>query len=402
MNDILKGKKILIGVTGGIAAYKIVLLTRLFKKQKAEVQIIMTEAAKQFITPVTLATLSENPVLTQYANEETGEWNSHVKLGLWADLMIIAPATANTMAKMANGLCDNLLMATYLSARCPVMVAPAMDLDMFVHPSTTRNIQTLTSYGHLIVDAEEGELASGLVGKGRMAEPEHILEAVVDFFQPNEKLPLYGKKAIVTAGPTREKIDPVRYITNGSTGKMGYAIAEELRNQGAEVTIISGPVALSPPSSVNIVSILSAQEMFDAVNQEFEHSDIAVFTAAVADYTPSTVSDVKVKKKEGNLQIDMKRTFDIAKTMGEKKSKNQVTVGFALETDNELENAKGKLIKKNVDFVVLNSLREKGAGFGHDTNKVSIVSEGNVKELPLMSKKEVAKAIVKNIINKFQ
>lgn len=398
MNTMLSGKKILIGITGGIAAYKIVLLTRLLKKQKAEVQIIMTEAAKQFITPVTLSTLSENPVLTQYANEETGEWNSHVKLGIWADLMIIAPATANTMAKMANGLCDNLLMATYLSARCPVMIAPAMDLDMFIHPSTTRNISTLCSYGHIIIDAEEGELASGLVGKGRMAEPEHIIDAVKDFFTPKENLPLFGKKAIVTAGPTKEKIDPVRFITNGSTGKMGYAIAEELYNQGAEVTIISGPVQITPPQGVKVINIDSAQEMYEAVNQTFTSSEIAVFTAAVADYTPLIVADSKIKKQEGNLKIEMKRTFDIAKTMGERKKENQVTVGFALETDNELENAKGKLIKKNVDFVVLNSLREKGAGFGHDTNKVTIVSKDSVEELPLMSKTDVAKKIVASII----
>ncbi|KXX72584.1 bifunctional phosphopantothenoylcysteine decarboxylase/phosphopantothenate--cysteine ligase CoaBC [Flammeovirga sp. SJP92] len=400
MDSILKGKKILIGVTGGIAAYKIALLTRLLKKQKAEVQIIMTEASKQFITPVTLSTLSENPVLTHYANEETGEWNSHVKLGLWADLMIIAPATANTMAKMANGMCDNLLMATYLSARCPVMIAPAMDLDMFIHPSTTRNINTLTSYGHIIVDAEEGELASGLVGKGRMAEPEHIIDAVQAFFQPKEDLPLYGKKAIVTAGPTREKIDPVRYITNGSTGKMGYAIAEELRNQGAEVTIISGPVLLPPPASVEVTKVLSAQEMYEAVDARFETTDICIFTAAVADYTPTQVSDSKIKKEEGNLQVDMRRTFDIAKTMGEKKKEGQITVGFALETDNELENAKAKLKRKNVDFVVLNSLNDKGAGFGHDTNKVSIVANEGVSDFPLMTKKEVAATVVKNIIER--
>ncbi|NME71648.1 bifunctional phosphopantothenoylcysteine decarboxylase/phosphopantothenate--cysteine ligase CoaBC [Flammeovirga aprica] len=400
MDSILKGKKILIGVTGGIAAYKIALLTRLLKKQKAEVQIIMTEAAKQFITPVTLSTLSENPVLTHYANEETGEWNSHVKLGLWADLMIIAPATANTMAKMANGMCDNLLMATYLSARCPVMIAPAMDLDMFIHPSTTRNINTLTSYGHVIVDAEEGELASGLVGKGRMAEPEHIVEAVENFFKPKSDLPLYGKKAVVTAGPTRERIDPVRYITNGSTGKMGYAIAEELRDQGAEVTIVSGPVLLSPPTSVEVDNVLSAQQMYEAVDKRFEETDICIFTAAVADYTPSTVATSKIKKEEGNLQIDMKRTFDIAKTMGEKKKEGQVTVGFALETDNELENAKAKLVRKNVDFVVLNSLNDKGAGFGHDTNKVSIVAKDTVTELPLMTKKEVATTVVQNIIER--
>ncbi|WP_044204844.1 bifunctional phosphopantothenoylcysteine decarboxylase/phosphopantothenate--cysteine ligase CoaBC [Flammeovirga sp. OC4] len=401
MDSILKGKKILIGVTGGIAAYKIALLTRLLKKQKAEVQIIMTEAAKQFITPVTLSTLSENPVLTHYANEETGEWNSHVKLGLWADLMIIAPATANTMAKMANGMCDNLLMATYLSARCPVMIAPAMDLDMFIHPSTTRNINTLTSYGHIIVDAEEGELASGLVGKGRMAEPEHIIDAVQDFFQPKEDLPLYGKKAIVTAGPTRERIDPVRYITNGSTGKMGYAIAEELRNQGADVTIVSGPVLLPAPTGVEVVSVLSAQEMYEAVDERFEDADISIFTAAVADYTPAEVSNSKIKKEEGNLQIDMKRTFDIAKTMGEKKKEGQVTVGFALETDNELDNAKAKLIRKNVDFVVLNSLNDKGAGFGHDTNKVSLVAKEGVTDLPLMTKKEVATTVVQNILERF-
>ncbi|MBD0404268.1 bifunctional phosphopantothenoylcysteine decarboxylase/phosphopantothenate--cysteine ligase CoaBC [Flammeovirga sp. EKP202] len=401
MDSILKGKKILIGVTGGIAAYKIALLTRLLKKQKAEVQIIMTEAAKQFITPVTLSTLSENPVLTHYANEETGEWNSHVKLGLWADLMIIAPATANTMAKMANGMCDNLLMATYLSARCPVMIAPAMDLDMFIHPSTTRNINTLTSYGHIIVDAEEGELASGLVGKGRMAEPEHIIDAVQDFFQPKEDLPLYGKKAIVTAGPTRERIDPVRYITNGSTGKMGYAIAEELRNQGADVTIVSGPVLLPAPTAVKVVNVLSAQEMYEAVEERFENADISIFTAAVADYTPAEVSNSKIKKEEGNLQIDMKRTFDIAKTMGEKKKEGQVTVGFALETDNELDNAKAKLIRKNVDFVVLNSLNDKGAGFGHDTNKVSLVAKEGVTDLPLMTKKEVATTVVQNIIERF-
>ncbi|ANQ47752.1 bifunctional phosphopantothenoylcysteine decarboxylase/phosphopantothenate--cysteine ligase CoaBC [Flammeovirga sp. MY04] len=400
MSDKLKGKKILIGVTGGIAAYKIALLVRLLKKQKAEVQVLMTEAAKQFITPVTLSTLSENPVLSTYANEETGEWNSHVKLGLWADLMIIAPATANTMAKMANGMCDNLLMATYLSARCPVMIAPAMDLDMFLHPSTTRNIDTLTSYGHVIVDAEEGELASGLVGKGRMAEPEHIVEAIENFFTPSESLPLYGKKAVITAGPTKERIDPVRFITNGSTGKMGYAIAEELKNQGAEVTLISGPVLLNPSNRIIKIDVESAEEMYHQVDQHFDDADICIFTAAVADYTPSEVSDSKIKKKEGDLAINMKRTTDIAKTMGLRKKPHQITVGFALETDNELEHAKAKLTKKNVDFVVLNSLKEKGAGFGHDTNKVYIVSEKDVKELPLLSKTEVATHIVEEIIDR--
>ncbi|OHX68349.1 bifunctional phosphopantothenoylcysteine decarboxylase/phosphopantothenate--cysteine ligase CoaBC [Flammeovirga pacifica] len=400
MSDKLKGKKILIGVTGGIAAYKIALLVRLLKKQKAEVQVIMTEASKQFITPVTLSTLSENPVLSTYANEETGEWNSHVKLGLWADLMIIAPATANTMAKMANGMCDNLLMATYLSARCPVMVAPAMDLDMYLHPSTTKNIDLLTSYGHIIVDAEEGELASGLIGKGRMAEPEHIIEAIENFFTPAENLPLYGKKALITAGPTKERIDPVRFITNGSTGKMGYAIAEELKKQGAEVTLISGPVLLQPSPQINKIDVESAEDMYQAVDQHFDEADISIFTAAVADYTPSVVSDSKIKKKEGDLAISMKRTIDIAKTMGQRKKANQITVGFALETDNELEYAKAKLIKKNVDFVVLNSLKEKGAGFGHDTNKVYIVSEKETKELPLLSKVEVATHIVNEIIER--
>ncbi|PWJ42814.1 bifunctional phosphopantothenoylcysteine decarboxylase/phosphopantothenate--cysteine ligase CoaBC [Sediminitomix flava] len=395
----LKGKKILLGVTGSIAAYKAALLVRLLKKEGAEVQVLITEAAKEFITPLTLSTLSENPVLSDFTKGKTGEWNSHVKLGLWADLMVIAPASAQTMAKMTSGLCDNLLTAVYLSARCPVMVAPAMDLDMYLHPSTTRNINTLVEYGHHIIEAEEGELASGLVGKGRMAEPEHILTHIQDFFRP--KGALKGKKVVLTAGPTKEFIDPVRYLTNASSGKMGYAIAQEFINAGAEVTLISGPVELTPPAQLGqFVAVNTAEEMYEQTKKYFLESDIAVFTAAVADYSPEVAEEQKIKKTGDTMSLQLRKTKDIAKEMGILKKPHQITIGFALETNDELENASAKLEKKNFDFVVLNSLQDKGAGFGHDTNKITIVETEGKTTFGLKSKKEVAKDIVNHLISK--
>ncbi|WP_345368450.1 bifunctional phosphopantothenoylcysteine decarboxylase/phosphopantothenate--cysteine ligase CoaBC [Algivirga pacifica] len=388
----LKGKKIIIGVTASIAAYKAALLVRLLKKEGAEVKVIMTEAAQEFITPLTLATLSENPVVSAFVKGPTGEWNNHVDLGLWADVMIIAPATANTMAKMVTGVCDNLLQAVYLSARCPVFFCPAMDLDMFVHPSTQHNISVLQSYGNKLIDAEEGTLASGLEGKGRMAEPEHIVQELKDFFAP--ALSLLGKKVLLTAGPTREYIDPVRYITNGSTGKMGYALANAFAAKGAEVTIVSGPTQQVASQNVRVIPVQTAEEMYASVEEHFDGTDIAVFTAAVADYTPAEVSNTKIKKQEGDMAIAMKRTKDIAKEMGLKKQPQQFTVGFALETDQEEQNAQGKLTRKNFDFIVLNSLRDKGAGFGHDTNQITIFDHQQKYPFPLKSKKEVAEDIV--------
>lgn len=401
----LKGKKILLAISGSIAAYKSALLTRLLVKEDAEVKIIMTEAAKTFITPLTLATLSKNPVLSDFVKDETGTWNNHVDLGLWADAMVIAPASANTLAKCAQGLCDNLLQATYLSARCPVFFAPAMDLDMYQHPSTQHNIKLLKSFDNKVIPSEHGELASGLIGQGRMAEPEHIVKYLNDFFTSNLAKPLIGKKAIVTAGPTYEAIDPVRYIGNHSTGKMGYAIAESLGEQGAEVTLVSGPskLELSHPN-VKVVRVTSAQQMYEATRQHFDEASIVVLAAAVADFTPKTVADQKIKKKEGQegVQLELTRTVDIAQTLGEIKRNDQVITGFAMETQNELANAQGKLERKNFDMIVLNSLNEKGAGFGHDTNKVTIIERGKevVNQLPLKSKKEVAYDIVKFIEEK--
>lgn len=401
----LKGKKILLAISGSIAAYKSALLTRLLVKEGAEVKIIMTEAAQDFITPLTLSTLSKNPVLSDFVKDKTGMWNNHVDLGLWADVMIVAPATANVLAKCAQGICDSLLQATYLSARCPVLFAPAMDLDMYQHPSTQNNLKLLQSFGNTIIPSEHGELASGLVGQGRMAEPENIVAFLAAMFTPVQ--PLAGIKAIVTAGPTYEAIDPVRYIGNHSTGKMGYAIAESLADQGAEVTLVSGPSKLSlEHPRVNLVKVRSAQQMFEATQAQFEEARIVVLAAAVADFTPKTVADQKIKKKEGQegMQIELVRTVDIAQTLGGVKKDNQVITGFAMETQDELVNAKRKLEKKNFDMIVLNSLNEKGAGFGHDTNKVTIIERGKdaVNQLPLKSKKEVAADIADLITQKIK
>ncbi|MCH5330360.1 MAG: bifunctional phosphopantothenoylcysteine decarboxylase/phosphopantothenate--cysteine ligase CoaBC [Alistipes sp.] len=393
----LEGKHILLGITGSIAAYKAAVLCRMFKSAGAEVKVLMTPAAKAFITPLTMATLSKNPIAVEFYNPENGDWHSHISLGEWADLYIIAPATANTLAKMAAGIADNLLLTTYLSARCPVAVAPAMDCDMFAHTATQANIATLKERGVLILESPEGELASGLHGKGRMAEPEAIAAAVGEMFAAAEKKKsLQGKHFIVTAGATCEAIDPVRFITNGSTGKMGYAIAEELAARGARTTLISGPTALAAPCGTQRIDVMSAEEMYRASIEAFADADGAVMCAAVADYTPAEVSPVKIKKGEGDLVMRFTRTHDIAAELGKIKG-GRLLAGFALESDNETANAEKKLHSKNFDFIVLNSLRDAGAGFGHDTNKITIIDRSSHEELPLMSKRNAAAAIVDKI-----
>lgn len=394
----LKGKHIVLGITGGIAAYKSASLVRLFVKAGAEVQVIMTPNAKEFITPVTLSTLSGKPVISEFFTANTGEWHSHVDLGLWADAMVIAPATASTIAKMACGVADNMLVTTYLSAKAPVFIAPAMDLDMMRHPSTVRNLELLRSYGNHIIEPAEGELASHLVGKGRMEEPENIVKALKSFFE--NKLPLKGKKILVTAGPTYEKIDPVRFIGNYSSGKMGYAIADCAADRGAEVTIVSGPVAIEPSNkSVSVIPVESAREMLDACQNIFPQCDIAIMTAAVADYAPAEVLDKKIKREKSNIDhIDLVKNPDIAATLGSKKSDRQILVGFALETDNEIDNATDKLTRKRLDMIVMNSLRVPGAGFRTDTNQVSICYPNGVrKEYPLKTKTKVAEDIINAI-----
>ncbi|MDO5487166.1 MAG: bifunctional phosphopantothenoylcysteine decarboxylase/phosphopantothenate--cysteine ligase CoaBC [Rikenellaceae bacterium] len=391
----LKGKHIILGITGSIAAYKSAVLCRLLVSAGAEVKVVMTPLAKQFITPLTMATLSQNPILVDFFNPENGEWNSHVKLGEWADLYLIAPATANTMAKMATGVADNLLLTTYLSARCPVAVAPAMDLDMYAHTATQRNMEQLERDGVHIIEPGSGFLASGLSGKGRMAEPQDIVEAVKALFGEKKKS-LEGKHFIVTAGATIEPIDPVRFISNHSSGKMGYAVAEALAERGARVTLVSGRTALDAPKGVERVDVLSAEEMYEACVERFGASDGAVMCAAVADYTPRSVADEKLKKSDDDLSIELKRTKDIAATLGAEKG-DRVLVGFAMETQNEMENAQSKLKRKNFDFIVLNSLREAGAGFRGDTNVVTLIDEAGAEELPLMSKRDVADRIVDKI-----
>ena len=372
------------------------MLCRLLVKEGAEVRVIMTPLAKQFITPLTMATLSKHPILVEFFNPENGEWNSHVSLGEWADMLLIAPATANTMAKMTTGIADNLLLTTYLSARSKVAIAPAMDLDMYAHITTQQNLKTLAERGVAIIEPGAGELASGLVGKGRMAEPEEIVEQVKAIFAAECKQTLAGKRYIVTAGATIEPIDPVRYITNHSTGKMGYAIAEELALRGAEVKLISGRTTLPVPAGVERIDTLTAEDMYNASVREWAEADGAVMCAAVADYTPKSVADRKLKKSDDDLKIELRRTKDIAKELGENKG-NRTLVGFALETDNEEANAEGKLQRKNLDFVVLNSLRDKGAGFAGDTNKITIIDHNGREEHPLMSKRDTAKVIVDKI-----
>ncbi len=397
----LRGKKILLGVCGSIAAYKSALLTRLLVKEGAEVKIIMTEAASHFITPLTLSTLSKNPVLLDFYKKETGEWESHVDLGLWADLFLIAPLSANTMASFATGICNNLITAVYLSARCPVMLAPAMDVDMFQHTATRQNLQKLLSYGNHVLESGYGELASGLTGEGRMLEPEQILEKVQLLFQQDH--PLAGIKALVTAGPTHEAIDPVRYLGNHSSGKMGFALAEELARAGTEVDLVSGPVNLTPQhAKIRLHRVTSADEMFIKCQQIYPQVQLSVFAAAVADYKPAKQFEQKLKKGMENLAIALQQNKDIAATLGATKRTDQKNIGFALETENELDNAFVKLKKKNFDLVVLNSLQDAGAGFSHDTNKIKIIDKNNkIKDFELKDKYSVAKDIVNEIIGLF-
>lgn len=396
--SVLQGKKILLGVSGGIAAYKTASLVRLFIKSGAEVQVVMTPSAKDFVTPLTLGTLSKREVFSAFyePDDENAKWNNHVELALWADFMVIAPATANTISKMANGGCDNLLMAVYLSAKCKVYFAPAMDLDMYKHESTHINFDKLKSFGNVMIPAESGELASGLSGEGRMAEPENILMFIENDIL--ESLPLKGKKALVTAGPTYEPIDPVRFIGNHSSGKMGFDIAKALADKGAEVILVSGPTHLSIQHSyINLVRVISAQEMYDACHKEFPHVDIMVASAAVADYRPKHVAAQKIKKAEDTLVLELEKNKDILASLGNSK-KNQFLVGFALETQNEIEHAQQKIQKKNLDLIVLNSLNDKGAGFGGTTNKVTFIDKDfNIEEFPLKSKEEVALDIVNKI-----
>jgi phosphopantothenoylcysteine decarboxylase / phosphopantothenate---cysteine ligase len=393
----MKGKRILLGITGGIAAYKIAFLIRLLKKEEAEVKCIMTPASCDFISPLTLATLSENPVAIDFWNQQNGEWTNHVDLGMWADTFVIAPLTANTLAKMANGYCDNLLTATYLSAKCPVIVAPAMDLDMYAHATTEENLLKLEQIGVQIIPAEEGELASGLVGKGRLAEPENIVKVLKNYFKVNKRF--VNQEVLITAGPTYEKIDPVRFIGNHSSGKMGYKIASTFLEQGAKVTLISGPTneKLAHPN-LKLISVETALEMFDAVKNNWKKANIGVFAAAVADYRPISTFSEKIKKLTDEMTIKLVKNPDILAWAGENKSDQQLLIGFALETQNELKNAQVKLKKKNLDFIVLNSLNNKGAGFKHETNQIQIFDKNNkLISFELKNKKEVANDIVSTI-----
>ena len=398
--SILSGKKVLLGITAGIAAYKTASLVRLFIKSGAEVKVVMTPAAKDFITPLTLSTLSKHPVYSSFTNEDDDNavWNNHVDLGLWADLFVIAPATANTLSKMSNGTSDNMLLATYLSAKCPVYFAPAMDLDMYKHPSTLESFKKLNAFGNIMIPATSGELASGLVGEGRMAEPEDI----VSFIEKDilGKLPLRGKTVLITAGPTYEAIDPVRFIGNHSSGKMGFEIAKAAANMGAEVILVTGPTHQSVAHGlISVKPVVSAQSMYDEVHKHFETSDIAILSAAVADFKPKEVASQKIKKKTNTLTLELEKTKDILASLGKIKN-NQYLVGFALETNNELENAKGKLKRKNLNLIVLNSLNDKGAGFKTDTNKVTFIDDKeNVSEFQLKSKSEVASDLLNKIIS---
>ncbi len=400
--SVLNGKNVLLGVSGGIAAYKTASLVRLLIKAGAHVQVVMTPASLDFVTPLTLSTLSKNPVYSTFYNEEDANatWNNHVELALWADYMLIAPATANTLSKMASGICDNLLMATYLSAKCPVYFAPAMDLDMYIHPTTKINFDKLFTFGNTMIPAESGELASGLSGEGRMAEPENIIQFIEKDLE--SKLPLKGKKVLITAGPTYEAIDPVRFIGNHSSGKMGFDIATAAANLGAEVVLVSGPTHLQMKHSlVNLIRVTSADEMYEACHQYFSTSDVAIAAAAVADYKPKNVAPQKIKKTETTFTIELEKNKDILLSLGQIK-KHQFLIGFALETENEIENAKIKIEKKNLDLIVLNSLNDKGAGFGKPTNKVTFIDKDfNIFENPLKSKELVAEDIVNLIVKKY-
>ena len=394
----LENKKIIIGITGGIAAYKINYLVRDFVKAGAEVRIVMTKPTEDFVSPLTLSTLSRNKVYTDFYDENK-TWNNHVELALWADVMLIAPCTANTLAKIANGICDNFLMAVYMSAKCPVFIAPAMDLDMYAHPAVTRNLNIIESFGHKIIPAEYGELASGLIGQGRLAEPETIFRTVGNEFTDTDAA-FAGKKILITAGPTYENIDPVRFIGNHSSGKMGFDLAKEAAKRGAEVTLISGPSSQkTDDKNIKVYRVTSAQEMFDEVFKHYENTDIAIMSAAVADYTPKVKATEKIKKNEQELTIELIKNKDILRTMGEKKT-HQFLVGFALETQNEEENAKGKLVKKNLDMIVLNSLRDEGAGFANATNKIKIFTPTDEQSFTLKSKEEVACDILNFIAQK--
>ena len=389
----MKGKKIVLGITGSIAAYKAAVLTRLLIKKGAEVQIVITPAGKEFITPITLSALTSKPVISEFFSQRDGTWHSHVDLGLWADAMLIAPATASTIGKMAHGIADNMLITTYLSMKAPVFVAPAMDLDMFAHPATQHNLDILRSYGNHIIEPTAGELASHLVGKGRMEEPENIVAALESFFQKNSSMA--GKKILITAGPTYEKIDPVRFIGNNSSGKMGYALAEECAARGAEVTLVSGPVNLSVNHpNINRIDVESAEQMYNACMSHYPTSDAGILCAAVADFTPECVADKKIKREKDDLTLNLKPTHDIAAALGKIKTDSQRLVGFALETNDETAHAQDKLKRKNFDFIVLNSLNDKGAGFRCDTNKITIIDSSKAEEYPLKTKKEVAADII--------
>jgi phosphopantothenoylcysteine decarboxylase / phosphopantothenate---cysteine ligase len=398
----LKGKHILIGVTGGIAAYKTATIIRLLIKEGAEVKVIMTSHAKEFITPLTLATLSKNPVFSEFFNPGNGDWNSHVDLGLWANLFLIAPATANSIAKMANGIADNLLLTTYFSARCHVFVAPSMDLDMLKHPATVINIETLKAFGNSILEPSTGELASGLTGKGRMAEPEDIVKEIHNFFLKKKRdKPLTGKRLLINAGPTREPLDPVRFISNYSSGRMGIALADAASEYGADVELVLGPVNILPANkSVDVINVTTAESMASECIARFPDCDIAILSAAVADFTPEMISSSKIKKDGNELILKLKPTVDIAATLGKNKKPSQVLAGFALETNNEIENAQAKLLRKNLDIIVLNSLSEDGAGFDYTTNRITIIDRNNnIDKFELKSKDEVARDILNKIVS---
>lgn len=400
MSSALQGKKIVLGITGSIAAYKAAVLARALIKKGAEVQIVITPAGKEFITPVTLSALTSKPVISEFFAQRDGTWHSHVDIGLWADAMVIAPATASTIGKMANGVADNMLVTTYLSMKAPVFVAPAMDLDMFAHPSTRRNLDILRSYGNHIIEPTSGELASHLVGKGRMEEPETIVKVLEGFFSTQQQLT--GKKIIITAGPTYERIDPVRFIGNYSSGKMGYALAEACAERGAEVVLVSGPVNLQAQHPcIRTIHVESAAQMYEATTAEYKNADAGILCAAVADFTPESVAGTKIKREKDDLSLRLKPTQDIAAALGRQKRDGQLLVGFALETDRELEHAREKLERKNLDFIVLNSLNDKGAGFRTDTNKITIIDRQNVTPYPLKSKKEVADDIIDRLVSLF-